>query len=415
MGCAASAAVPEEVEASKTSKEIDREIEKEKQKKEAKLLLLGAGETGKSTILKQFKLIYGNGFSQEELRAFRCTILLQIINYTKILMTAMNTLQIPYGFIPANVDIEKAKTLQVPQTDQLLPDDPTTSVIQPKSKIDISDPISKAAIIEYRATLETGTTPNFVEEFNNSDWHLNLSESDNTLPSTLVASIKSIWNDSGIQYCFSRGSEYHLLDSCSYFLNEIDRISKSSYIPNDQDILNMRILTSTVTETRFTIDKLVFRVFDVGGQRMYRKAWTAYFDDVRAIIFLVAISAYDQKCSEDDATNRIIESLTVFNSICNKDSFKTTSIILFMNKIDLFKAKLESVPIANYFPEYKDSNNYENGSRFFSKKFLAANKNKDRSIYVHYTWATDTNQIKDVLAMVNEIILSSTMASFGLM
>ncbi|KAJ3030808.1 UNVERIFIED_CONTAM: hypothetical protein HDU68_007725 [Siphonaria sp. JEL0065] len=60
-------------------------------------------------------------------------------------------------------------------------------------------------------------------------------------------------------------------------------------------------------------------------------------------------------------------------------------------------------------------NTYEKGKSFFNKKFLALNKNPDRAIYVHYTWATDTNQIRDVLAMVNEIILTSTMANFGLM
>ena len=111
---------------------------------------------------------------------------------------------------------------------------------------------------------------------------------------------------------------------------------------------------------------LNFRVFDVGGQRSERKKWIHCFEDVTAIIFIVALSEYDQVkllsnflletkikiiqielisffskvLVEDETTNRMHESLRLFDSICNNKWFVNTSIILFLNKKDLFSEKI---------------------------------------------------------------------------
>ncbi|ORY51668.1 G-alpha-domain-containing protein [Rhizoclosmatium globosum] len=95
------------------------------------------------------------------------------------------------------------------------------------------------------------------------------------------------------------------------------RICVPDYVPTDQDILHSRITTTTITETRVQIEKMMFRIFDVGGQRSERKKWAPYFDDVNAIIYLAAISSYDQMCEEDNATNRMTEALNLFSSIVN--------------------------------------------------------------------------------------------------
>lgn len=144
---------------------------------------------------------------------------------------------------------------------------------------------------------------------------------------------------------------------CSYF-NEIDRISDTDYIPNQQDILRARVKTTGITETKFTVGDLLYRMVDVGGQRSERKKWIHCFEDVTAIIFMVAISEYDQVLFEDETVNRMGESLTLFQSICDMECFQKTSIILFMNKTDLFKKKLNSSPLNAYFPKYKGTCNF---------------------------------------------------------
>lgn len=94
-------------------------------------------------------------------------------------------------------------------------------------------------------------------------------------------------------------------------------------------------------------------MFDVGGQRSERKKWIHCFENVTTIIFLVAISEYDQLLFEDETVNRMQEALTLFDSICNSRWFTKTSIILFLNKIDRFKEKLPVSPMKNYFPDYE--------------------------------------------------------------
>jgi guanine nucleotide-binding protein G(i) subunit alpha len=137
----------------------------------------------------------------------------------------------------------------------------------------------------------------------------------------------------------------------SYF-DSIDRIAAHDYLPNDQDVLRSRVKTTGITETTFIIGDLTYRMFDVGGQRSERKKWIHCFENVTTILFLVAISEYDQLLFEDETVNRMQEALTLFDSICNSRWFIKTSIILFLNKIDRFKEKLPVSPMQNYFPDY---------------------------------------------------------------
>lgn len=91
----------------------------------------------------------------------------------------------------------------------------------------------------------------------------------------------------------------------SYF-DSIDNISHPDYLPSDQDVLRSRVKTTGITETTFLIGELTYRMFDVGGQRSERKKWIHCFENVTAIVFLVAISEYDQLLLEDETVVCII-------------------------------------------------------------------------------------------------------------
>ncbi|RCN47605.1 g-protein alpha subunit [Ancylostoma caninum] len=197
------------------------------------------------------------------------------------------------------------------------------------------------------------------------------------LPPDLASVMKRLWADPGIQECFLRSREFQLNDSAPYYLNSLERIAQPNYIPTQDDVLRTRVKTTGIVETHFTYKDLHFkfvlimlfayyisyysffcswcidlRMFDVGGQRSERKKWIHCFEGVTAIIFCVAMSEYDMVLAEDDEMNRMIESMKLFDSICNNKWFTETSIILFLNKKDLFEEKIKRSPLTRCFPEY---------------------------------------------------------------
>ena len=89
---------PDGLEQRARSKRIDKLLEKDKQhyRRQVKLLLLGAGESGKSTFLKQMKIIHGYNFEEETIREFRTIIYQNIVKGMKVLVDARDKLFIEW-------------------------------------------------------------------------------------------------------------------------------------------------------------------------------------------------------------------------------------------------------------------------------------------------------------------------------
>ncbi|EDL77224.1 rCG26094, isoform CRA_e [Rattus norvegicus] len=156
-------------------------------------------------------------------------------------------------------------------------------------------------------------------------------------------------------------------------------------------------------------------MFDVGGQRSERKKWIHCFEGVTAIIFCVALSAYDLVLAEDEEMNRMHESMKLFDSICNNKWFTDTSIILFLNKKDLFEEKITQSPLTICFPEYTGANKYDEAASYIQSKFEDLNKRKDtKEIYTHFTCATDTKNVQFVFDAVTDVIIKNNLKDCGL-
>lgn len=56
---------------------------------------------------------------------------------------------------------------------------------------------------------------------------------------------------------------------------------------------------------------------------------------------------------EDRRTNRLVESMNIFETIVNNKLFLNVSIILFLNKTDLLVEKIRTVDIRKNFPEFR--------------------------------------------------------------
>lgn len=226
--------------------------------------------------------------------------------------------------------------------------------------------------------------------------------------------VLQLWNDEKVATLMTRQSEFYLMDSAPYFFGELDRISQHSFIPTEIDVLRARTKTTGIYETRFTMGNLSIHMFDVGGQRSERKKWIHCFEAVTSIIFCVALSEYDQVLLEESGQNRMTESLVLFDSVINSRWFVRTSIILFLNKIDIFKEKLPKIPLADWFPDYQGGADPNKAAKYILYRFTLVNRAK-LNIYPHLTQATDTSNIRLVFAAVKETILQNALKDSGIL
>ncbi|PIK58217.1 putative guanine nucleotide-binding protein G(s) subunit alpha-like isoform 1 [Apostichopus japonicus] len=159
----------------------------------------GAGESGKSTIVKQMKILHKGGFTDEERRSFIQVIYNNIRESIVTLIYALSTLKPPES---------------------------------------LADP-SLISCVEYIRTKATGTVFEFKEEF--------------------FDIVKKLWDDEGVQRCFLRANEFQLIDSAKYFLDKIDDIIEPDFLPSDQDIVRTRQKTTGVLQTHFVVRNIHFQ------------------------------------------------------------------------------------------------------------------------------------------------------------
>ena len=60
------------------------------------------------------------------------------------------------------------------------------------------------------------------------------------------------------------------------------------------DVLRSRVRTTGIVQQDFQIKAKKYTMFDVGGQRNERRKWIHCCDNVTAVIFVTAVSEYDQ-------------------------------------------------------------------------------------------------------------------------
>lgn len=197
-------------------------------------------------------------------------------------------------------------------------------------------------------------------------------------------------------------------DSVEYFLNNLERISRTEYIPTNKDILHCRKATKGITEFVITINNIPFLFVDVGGQRSQRQKWFQCFDSVTSILFLVSSSEFDQVLLEDRKTNRLEESRDIFDTIVNNVIFSNVSIILFLNKYDLLEKKVANpeTDIRWYFPQFAgNSHSMQDVQAFILAMFTGVRRDQKKALYHHFTTAVDTENIKVVFNSVKDTIL----------
>jgi GTPase SAR1 family protein len=317
-----------------------------------KLLLLGTGESGKSTFFKQIACSYGSGFNREFRLGTISAIHSQIIKSVKTLANLVEQLnfQLPQ-------DIERSRKFMIE-----------------------FDPMESVSTDAAHHILKLWESPD----------------------------IKRILAD-------KVNVEYELPDSTEYFLNQLSTVLDPLYVPSNADLFRVRIPTTGIQETEFIVKGVKFLLVDVGGQRNERRKWINCFDNVNAVLYFVAISEYDQVLYEDSAVNRMRESMDMFKKIAN-EYFPSHSIILFFNKMDKLQEKVKSVDVAKYFDKFSGPKGDADAVfEFFKSVFLELNDNKQRTIYSFPSCATDTKIVKKIFDSIKDTIIRQQLESSALL
>lgn len=361
--------------------EIDRRIAQETKAEHHihKLLLLGAGESGKSTIFKQIKLLFQTGFDETELRSYTSVIHANVYQTIKILFDGADEL--------AQNETESSK---------------------------------------YVVSLDNKVIGEKLSEIGSKLGYPHLTKE-------IAQDIEALWKDAAIQETYARGNILQVPDCAQYFMENLERLSEADYIPTKEDVLCSRVRTSGVAEIQFSPvgenrkSGEVYRLFDVGGQRNERRKWIHLFEGVTAVIFCAAISEYDQTLFEDDTKNRMMETKELFDWVLKQECFEKTSFMLFLNKFDIFEKKVQNVPlnVCEWFKDYQPMTSgkqeVEHAYEFVKKKFeelyfqSTRPDRVDRAFKIYRTTALDQKLVKKTFKLVDETLRRRNLIEAGLL
>jgi len=348
---------------------------------EIKLLLLGAGESGKSTVLKQMQLIH----AKEGESVFTPTDL-ENVWAPRI---RQNVLALVKALCDAAYDLDVVDEIECREAfDGLVEDERLSGMAQL---------VDQALLTE------------------------------------LAPAIKTLWADPGIQKLWDRRSEFQVIESHYTYMQNLDTIAAEGFIPTEQDVVLCRMRTIGIVCTKLAINNNVFNIYDVGGQRNERRKWIHCFDDVTAVIFVAALSEFDQVLFEDSSQNRMVEAIDIFHEHLYNSWFKKSAMILFLNKKDLFGEKIKLKDVASVSewsdfngPKWSESDMDDEafsqcndaGIEYFLQKFLdpppaKQNGRPTRHVFPHVTTATNKANVEAVFNACREFILRSSMEESG--
>lgn len=320
-----------------------------------KFLLLGAGESGKSTLFKQMRINYVQDYSDEALSEEKPKIIRSIYHVFKDYLTVVRN----------------------------------THGLEDIELVEIADELFPEKNVKFPEVLTDKA----------------------------IKFMKDIWNSPSGQDIWENQAKYSFSDSIGYFMEDLDRFFDRGYEPTEVDYLKTRVKTTGIHEQTFLYKGVTMTVVDVGGQRNERHKWLRCLDGVTAIFFVAALSAFDQTLYEDNSTMRLPESLKVFKKVFNFLPFRTseTPFVLFLNKEDLLIEKLKKMEnegknLDEFFPDLKLGTNYDNVvekvKAHIRDKYLAEINEQQRDrVMPHYITATDKDIFLQIFQAATQIVL----------
>lgn len=305
------------------SEAIDRRLEQDATslRRETKLVLMGAANSGKELIMRQMKVLYADGYPREERLGYRYAV--------------RSTVRL---LIHAIIDLIK-----------------DTGVNLPKN---LSQDF---AVLLYE--VETAEMKTITPE--------------------AVRAVQNIWNSESFSTLFVRNFEIDFPQYASYFANEMQRISENDFIPSEADIIRLNHSMGGIRELRFAWDEIDVHLFNISGYipDQFRKRWFHQLEGATALIYTVDVSTYDRPYLGQSTESQLLDDFATFESWANSPKFSGSSIILLLNNFSRFREKLPHSPLTTFFPEYYPGPDPETSARqYILKRFKDVNRNR-LSIY----------------------------------
>ena len=356
-----------------------------------KMLLLGAGESGKSTIFKQMRILHGKPRDDAERATFAIVIRSNVVTAARQLANSLRML---------GLEEELASEEEREAYEEIL-----TNIVD----------VSKAALLKNGSgqPMSNAYAPPGAENMQQGYYKTKAGEvacREAELFSEYWKMIETLWKSDVIQQSvWPKRATANIIDGHKKFLDEIETIADSGFVPGDEDILLARVRTTDATVEKYHIQGVDFEIKDVGGQRAERKKWIESWESVDAVIFVAALSEYDQSLNEARRTNRMVEAIELFRSVCNNRQFADKPVLLFLNKKDIFMEKIlySDIGLQAPFRDFQGpAKDFDAGVNYFKLKFEdCINDPEHQDSFIHVTEATDTENMEFVLESSRTIIL----------
>ncbi|CEF63500.1 Guanine nucleotide-binding protein G(k) subunit alpha [Strongyloides ratti] len=255
-----------------------------------RILLLGAPESGKSTLMEQIRLLYKQDFKDTELIHRKAFIYNNIVDSMKQIIFHM-----------------KEKKFCLENEDN-----------------------------EAKADFLLNGFENVYGPFDEKE----------------IDCIKTLWNDKNIQEVYKRRGQFNLNDSAGYFFEEIDRINQPNFIPTPEDLVRAYVPTLGVDNLIFTAKNKSYQIIEYGGTKLDVKLIEDLYDGINCVFFVIAISEYDQFSPNDKEDSKFQNALKILDKCCNHCRDLNVPLYVFLNETDVFIEKLDVSPLSLYFDDY---------------------------------------------------------------
>ncbi|CAI6324597.1 unnamed protein product [Periconia digitata] len=277
------------------SEAIDRQLEADATylRRETKLVLMGQVNSGKELIMRQMKVLYAEGYPQEERLQYRFAI--------------RSTVRL---LIHAIIDLLR------------------------DTGVNLSEDLNQ----DFAVLLHEVETVDIK----------------NITPAAVHA-VENLWQSPAFSTLFLKNFEIDFPLYAPYYVQEIGRIASDAYVPSEADIIRLNQTMGGIKELRFNWDELEVHLFNISGYipDQFRKRWFHQLEGATALIYTVDVSTYDRPYLGQPTESQLLDDFATFESWANSPKFAGSSIMLLLNNFSRFRDKLPHSPLSTFFPDFQ--------------------------------------------------------------